>query len=297
MLGGAARRVWRVLVRTGEGWSRHDGTLLSAAMAYYGAFCLFPLCLVLIAILGFLARFSARVQDARQELVRLAAEGISPWLAGQLDLLLQGVETHAGLGGPIGLAALLLGALGIFMQLDYTFAKIWEKDPGPRGWLAAIRSALHGRLTAFLMLLGTGVLLAAVFVADLALAAVRVRAGEVPAGRTLWQVFQWAIPIVSYTLLLSLIYKTFPRAPVRWREALTGGLVAGAVWFAGQALLVRFAIGDSYTAYGVVGSFVALMLWFYYASAVVFLGAELVRAIGLESQLSATGPRAAGAFH
>lgn len=290
MLHGAARRVWRVLVRTGEGWSRHDGTLLSAATAYYGAFCLFPLCLVLIAILGFLARFSVRVQDARQELVRLAAEGVSPWLAGQLDLLLQGVETQAGLGGPIGLAALLLGALGIFMQLDYTFAKIWEKDPGPGGWLAAIRSALHGRLMAFLMLLGTGVLLAAVFLADVALTAVRLRAGEVPAGRTLWQAIQLAIPILSYTLLLSLVYKTFPRAPVRWREALTGGLVAGAVWFAGQALLVRFAIGDSYTAYGVVGSFVALMLWFYYASAVVFLGAELVRALGLESRPAPASP-------
>jgi membrane protein len=259
-------------------------------MAYYGAFCLFPLCLVLIAILGFLTRFSVRVHDARQQLVHLAREGVSPWLADQLDLLLRGVETHAGLGGPIGLAALLLGAVGIFMQLDYTFAKIWEKDPGPRGWLAAIRSALHDRLVAFLMLLGAGVLLAAVFVADVAMAAVRHTVAQLPAGHSLWHVVQWAIPIVSYTLLLSLIYKTFPRAPVRWREALTGGLAAGVVWFAGQALLIRFAIGDSYTAYGVVGSFVALMLWFYYASAVVFLGAELVRSLALESQPTPDSP-------
>lgn len=36
---------------------------------------------------------------------------------------------------------------------------------------------------------------------------------------------------------------------------------------------------DQYSAYGVLGALMGVMLWFYYASAVVFLGAEFVHAL------------------
>ena len=52
--------LWSVLQKTWEGWQEDDGFLLSAAMAYYAAFSLFPLCLVLISILGFVLRLSQR---------------------------------------------------------------------------------------------------------------------------------------------------------------------------------------------------------------------------------------------
>jgi membrane protein len=51
------------------------------------------------------------------------------------------------------------------------------------------------------------------------------------------------------------------------------------IWEVGQQLLARVIIADRYSAYGVVGAFIALMLWMYYASAVVLLGGEFVRAI------------------
>ena len=57
-------RIWNyvssVMRKTWEGWQEDDGFLLSAAMAYYAALSLFPLCLVLMAVLGFVTRFSSQ---------------------------------------------------------------------------------------------------------------------------------------------------------------------------------------------------------------------------------------------
>ena len=49
-------------------------------------------------------------------------------------------------------------------------------------------------------------------------------------------------------------------------DSMSGGLIVSLVWILGQRLLVRFLIGPGYTAYGIVGSFIAVMIWVYYVS-------------------------------
>ena len=65
------QRFWPVVKETWSGWSKHDGSLLSAATAYYAAFSFFPLAVVLIAALGFVGRYSAFLQSQQAELVQL----------------------------------------------------------------------------------------------------------------------------------------------------------------------------------------------------------------------------------
>ena len=280
MLNWLKRRAWPVLGRTWEGWQKHDGMLLSAAMAYYAAFSLFPLCLVLISILGFGMRLWPKAENEVRQLLDLVGQYAGPWLAAQLGELLAGVQSKAGLGGPIGVVALLIAAIGVFMQLDYSFDLIWRNEPvESKGWLAAVRSALWDRLVAFLMLLSVGAMLLAVFLANLVLAGIRPYVVHLQGGHLVWHWGQIGFTLVTNALLFGIIYKVLPKASVRWRHALAAGLLVSFVWFLGQQLLTSFVIGESYTAYGVVGSFIAVMLWLYYASAVIFFGAEFVQAL------------------
>jgi membrane protein len=85
--------------------------------------------------------------------------------------------------------------------------------------------------------------------------------------------------LVLNAVLFGTLYKVLPRAPVRWREALAGGVLVAVIWRLGLLVLTPFLIGEKYSAYGVVGSFIAIMIWMYYASAVVFLGAEFVQVL------------------
>ena len=272
---------WPVISRTWRGWQKDDGFLLSAAMAYYAAFSLFPLCLVLIATLGFVMERSSQAQDAQRQLLEAVSRTAGPWLGGQLQALLAGVRTRAGLGGPIGAITLLLGALGVFLQLDSMFNRIWgpkSNSPGD-SWLGTIRAALYSRLTAFLMLLAVGATLLVIFLANIALAAVRPRIVELPFGHSAWHWGQLALTVVTNALLFGIIYRVLPKVPVRWRDALAGGALVSTIWMIGQQILVSWVIGEGYTAYGIVGSFIAVMLWLYYVSATIFLGAEFVQAL------------------
>ena len=96
MRGWIQQRFWPVAKETWSGWSKHDGSLLSAATAYYAAFSLFPLCVVLIAVLGVVGRYSAFLQSQQAELVEVIKSNMGPWLAepGRWDS-----RRRAGAGG------------------------------------------------------------------------------------------------------------------------------------------------------------------------------------------------------
>jgi membrane protein len=284
MLRWITRRLWPVLCSTWNGWGKDNGALLSAATAYYAAFSMFPLCLVLIASLGVVGRYSSSLRIEQHDLIVRLSQNVSPWVADQLETILNGVQARALLGGPLGLLALILTAIGVFMQLETIFARIWgTRDPSFKGWLAAIRAVLWSRALGFLTLLAIGALLMAVFFVDVIFAGIRPFFVDLPAGRWGWRLLQTSMTIGCDTLLLTTIYKVFPHAHVPWKAALGGGLLAAAVWAVGRSVLLSLVVGNQYSAYGIVGAMMGVMFWFYYASAVVFLGAEFVRALSQES--------------
>jgi membrane protein len=280
MLAWFKRQFWPTAMNTVSKWYEDDGGVLSAAMAYYAAFSLFPLCMVLIAALGWASRISPLLQGEQQRLLDVVAQNVNPWLAEQLGSVLAGVRMNAGLGGPIGLVTLLIGAIGLFVQFENIFDRVWGVPRAKsRGILAAMRMALFDRLMAFLMLLGVGALLLLVVLFDIVLSSLQTFVVQLSSGRLAWHAAQIGITVGLTAILFTLVYKVFPPASVRWREAASGGLLVAVILQVGQQLMSSYLIGEKYSVYGVVGSFVAIMLWIYYTSAVVFLGAEFVQEI------------------
>ncbi len=272
-----------VLQKTWQGWQKDDGFLLSAAMAYYAAFSLFPLCLVLISIMGLVLRLSKQADDAQAVLLDQVKHQAGTWLADQLQALLVGVKSSAGLGGPLGAVTLLAAAIVVFLQLDYMFGRIFgaAKTSSTATLWGYVRTVLYDRLSAFIMLMAVGAMLLGLFLANVfVLATVRLNVeNRLPGGEMLWGWTHFLFTTGTNALLFGLIYKVLPKVTIRWREALPGGLLVALVWLFGQRLLVTFLIGPRYTAYGVVGSFIAVMIFVYYVSAILFLGAEFVAAL------------------
>lgn len=277
--------IWNVLQQTVARWTRNDGNLLAASMAYYAAFSFFPLLMVLISGLGFALKFSESAQSAQQELFKFLAQHTAPALADQVQEIFSQVfsqvKTRAAYSGVIGLVTLLLGAIGIFSQLESAFDRLWQTTtPHTYGIWAAIRNALWNRLKAFLTLIGLGFVMIAALVADLMFTALRTWAEDLRVSNSFWQWNQLAFSVALNAAVFSLLYKMIPRAAVRWSHAICGGLTVAIVWQLGSQLVSRFIVGGNYSAYGVVGSFIAMMLWVYCASIVLFLGAQLVQVLG-----------------
>ncbi len=284
MLTWMRKRAWPALKTSVVRWNRDDGAMFSAAMAYYSAFALFPVCLVLIAVFGLVTKWSGQAQERQRQMFHLLREQIGPWLTEQLQIILSVIQDQAKVGGPLGLLVLLIAAIGIVLQLEAMFDRIWNTpNPVHKSWLAAVWSAVFGRCVAMLMLLGVGMLLVVLFAANMVLFGIKAYVMALPVGPGAWHTIQTLFIITGNTLLLGLVYKAIPKAPVRWREAFCGSLLVASTWQIGQYLLALFVIGEKYSPYGVIGSLVAVMIWFYYASAAVFLGSEFVHALGPEN--------------
>lgn len=258
-------------------WVSDGGALLSAAMAYYGALSLYPLLMVLIAAFGWLSRIVPELRLRQLELLDVVEQNVSPWLASQLATILAGVKSQALIGGPIGIVTLVIAAIGVFVQVELVFAHVWHdatsKDSGI--W-AAVRTALYDRLTAFLMLLAVGLFIVLTWSVNLTLSALLTYFEHWAGNRGSVRIAQIMISMALNALLFTIVYKALPKPRIPWRASAIGGIFTSVVWQLGLRLLEMVVISRSYGAYGIIGSFLAIMLWMYYASAVFVVGAELV---------------------
>jgi membrane protein len=94
----------------------------------------------------------------------------------------------------------------------------------------------------------------------------------------LWQTLNQLVSIGVGTLLFAMIYKVLPNVRLDWRDVWTGALVTSVLFGIGR-LLIGLYLGQSGVAssYGAAGSIVVILLWVYYSSQIVLLGAEFTK--------------------
>ncbi len=274
------RKAWPLVSRTVTEWNSDDGGLLAASLSFYTAFSFFPLVLVLLSMVGFILTFSADAQEAQSWLLSTVARQTSPQMALQLETILAGVQTNANVGGWLGLGTLLFGAIGIFSNMDVAFARIWKTRDLPEqhsGWLGTIRRVLFTRLKAFLVVLALGLFVAATFFTSIVLSTIGAYVQNFVMGDRFWSLVQIGVGMVLNIIFFTLTYRLFSLRPTSWWECLKGGIMAGVFWEVGRQGLTYYLTRSSYGAYGIVGSFIALMVWVYYAWTVLFFCAEYVQ--------------------
>ena len=78
--------------------------------------------------------------------------------------------------------------------------------------------------------------------------------------------------------LFSLIFKILPDAKIKWKDVLLGGFVT-AIFFTLGKMGIGYYIGKSKMSslYGAAGSIIIFMVWVYYSSIILYLGAEFTK--------------------
>ncbi|CAK9092835.1 Large-conductance mechanosensitive channel [Durusdinium trenchii] len=264
-----------------------DATAAGAVTLNYGQFANSVLSLLIVALAMFiLIRIFMRIeqdggQDAQRQLLEFVSDQASPSLADRVGTTLNEVQANAALNGPIGLISLLVTAVMIFAQFENAFDQIWNVDrSGKKGIVSKAKQVVWYRMRAFLMLLGAGALVMVTFFAGIAVTGASSLGDEfLHLPRTFWTALQLVVTLALNWGMFTLIYRILPKVPVRWSEAARGGLLASITWEIGRQILAALVIGNKYNAYGVVGAFIAIMLWVYYAMAVIFFCAEYVQVI------------------
>lgn len=272
--GGLVKTAWSVIKDTATDWSDDKAATLAAALAYYTLLSLAPLIVLAVAIAG----LAFGEEAARGQI----SEQIGSLVGAQASEAIETIARNANapdtgvLSTVIGIVVLLFGASGVFGELQTSLNTIWEVEPKPgRGILGMLKD----RFFSFTMVLGVAFLLLVSTVLSAAIASLGTFLEHtLPGGEALWSVLNFAISLGIVTLLFALIYKVIPDAKIHWRDVWVGAGVTAVLFTIGK-LLVGLYLGKStfVSSYGAAGSIVALVVWVYYSSQVVFLGAEFTQ--------------------
>lgn len=268
------RRWFQILKQTGVEWFDDEAPRLAASLAYYTLLSTAPLSLLSVAIVGF---FFGE-QAARGQIASQIATVTGPQAATAIQGIIQNAHNSEGgtLSAILSIVLLIVGASGVFGELQLALNNMWGVKPKPN---RGIRGFVRDRFLSFTMVLGVAFMLLVSLIISAALATIgRTLSSALPGGEAVWQVLNFLISLAVITVLFALIFKVVPDAEVRWRDTLVGAGVTALLFTIGKLLLSLY-LGKSSVAssYGAAGSVVAFVVWVYYASQILFLGAEFTQ--------------------
>lgn len=255
-------------------------TKMSGSLAYYTVFSMAPLLVMIISLCGiFLGREAVEGKIVAQ---------LSGFVGVDTAMQLQQIIKNASLAGKSTMAAiiggitLLIGATSVFAEIQDSINTIWGLKPKPkRGWLKMIQN----RLLSFSVIISLGFLL----LVSLGVTAIidgfseRLRSHFPDVTVVVFYILNIIITLVVITLIFGVIFKVLPDAKIKWKDVLAGAVATSLLFMLGK-FGISFYISKSNvgSTYGTAGSLVVLLLWVYYSSIILYLGAEFTKAFAVK---------------
>ncbi len=248
-----------------------DGMTQAAALAFYTGLSLAPLLTIAVwATQSFLG------PESKDQIANVFQQVVGKEAAAPIHELLKPATVAAkqslNISGLMSLILFAFTASGVFGQLQSSLNTMWnvEADPKKSGLWIFIRKRLFsfGMLLTILFLLLVSMILSV---------GIEAFFGNYQSEHKLIaSLFNVAVTFIGATVVFALMFAYLPDARVPWRDTLVGAAVTAALFILGRwALALYLGRGGYETSYGAaVGSFVALLVWVYYTSIIIFLGTE-----------------------
>jgi membrane protein len=272
----SARSLGILFKQAYDDWSRHNASRLAASLAFYTALSLAPLLVIVVAVLSLVfGDKAAHGQIVAQFQGLLGAQGAQT----VESVLASSRSVGSGvLATVIGFAVLLVGASGVFGELQGALDIMWNVKPREGRGLKGI---IKDRFLSFSMVMGVAFLLLVSLVITATLSAVgeyfSSAFGDLP---YLWQAINLVVSFAVTTGIFALIFNVIPDVRVPWRDVWVGALFTAGLFTLGK-FLIGLYLGRSTaaSAYGAAGSVVAVLIWVYYSAQILFFGAELTQVV------------------
>ena len=265
-----------LLKQTFSEWLEDKAPQLGAALAYYTVFSLAPLILVLLAIVGLIFR-----NDPGGAWNKIT-EQMSYFLDKSAVEVVQNIAQKAAqpnkslLATIIGILLALFGASGVFGQLQDALNTIWgvKAKPGAGLW-----GFLRSRFLSFAMVGGVCFLLLVSLTLESVLKGFsHYIQGVLPGGIIIALAVYWIFDLTVVILLFAIIFKFLPDAKIQWRDVWIGAVMTAIFFAIGKwALGLYLGSGSAASAYGAASSLITLLLWVYYSSQILLVGAEFTQ--------------------
>lgn len=272
------KQLWKVLLASFTGFSKDNGLKLSASLAYYTVFSIAPLLIIVISVAGLVFGQDAATERLYPEIVRYVGKTPAAQIQDALKHL--ALSGKSGIAVIIGVVTLLLGASSIFIEIQDSLNMIWRVKAKPKsGWMQLLKN----RFVSFSLIISLGFLLLASLIINLVISALKDQIQHFFPGidsftKVFVQVLNLGITLVVITTLFGIIFKFLPDVKIKWRDVRSGAVFTAILFMIGQYLIslyIQYTAQGS--AYGAAGSIIVILVWIYYTSAILYIGAEFTQ--------------------
>ena len=274
---GIPATVWRLSWKSLEKFLADSPFEMAAALSFYTVLSLSPLLLIVVSAAGLVWG----EESVRGEILNQMRTLIGPAGAEAVRTVLDhsAFMGHTGTSMAIGIITLLFGATTVFAQLQSALNRIWRVETSTEATSrpALLWSLVKTRILALALIFVVGFLLLVSLVVSAGLAALHEYLARAFAGGALvWEIVNFLVSLAVISFLIAMVYRVLPDVRLGWADV-WGGAVVTAVLFSIGKFLIGLYLGQTSvaSAYGAAGSLVVLLLWVYYSSLIMFLGAEI----------------------
>lgn len=256
-------------------WSSDNASTTGAALAFFSAFSLAPLLIILLTVVAVIVGKNAAYGQIGAQLQGLFGQATAKVL---LNAMKSSQQTQGLVATFTSIVTLLIGATTVLAALEEALQKIWggtvAASVGIRGWVRT-------RFLSLGFILTLGFLLLVSLTVTTVLSGVRAQYAPQAAVVGLIGVVDFIISMMLVSSLFALIYRYMPTRRLPWKVVLTGGVLTAVLFDAGRWLIgLYLAHSTQASAFGAASSFVALLLWLYYTAQIFLFGAEFTACLG-----------------
>ncbi|MEJ7685211.1 MAG: YihY/virulence factor BrkB family protein [Segetibacter sp.] len=253
---------------------------LSASLSYYTIFSIGPLLVIIISL--------SAVFYGREAVQGKLYGQISGLIGSDAAIQIQEIikkSQHANrgfIGTIIGTVILVVGATGIFTEIQDSINYIWSLRAKPK---RGIIKFLINRLLSFSLIVSLGFLLLVSLVVSALLDVLSDRLTLYFPHTTIYvfYVLNLIIILIIISVLFAIIFKVLPDGKIKWKDAFIGAGFTAVLFLIGKAG-IGFYLGRANlgATYGTAASVIIILTWVYYTSIILYFGAEFTKVHALE---------------
>ena len=272
--------IYRFIKQVASGFVNDNVLKYSASLSYYTIFSLAPMLIIIISICGIVFGKEAMQGEIYGQMNGLVGSSA----ALQIQEMIQNIHLNSktSIVNTISIIALVIGATGIFGEIQDSLNKIWGlKTKGVKIWWKLILN----RLISFSLIISLGFVLMVSLVLNAFIATLGKHINNIfsGAGPITVMVFENVISLLITTLLFAVIFRALPDAKIKLKDVTIGALFTAVLFMLGKVAIGYYLGRSNLTSvYGAAGSIVIIMIWVYYSSVILYLGAVFTKVYAMD---------------
>jgi membrane protein len=271
----SSKRFWDILKKSVKAFTNDNAIKLSASLSYYTIFSLPPLIIIIISLVGYFFGKEAIQGEVYGQISYIVGSSSAEEIQTSIRNIHLSNETF--LATIIGIVTLVIGATGVFIEIQDSINYIWGIKVKPQ---RGIFKLVINRLISISMIAAIGFLLLVSLLVNtlLDLLSTRLQLYFSHITISVFYVMNIIVVFSVITLLFAIIFKVLPDGKVNWKDSLKGASFTALLFMIGKFVISAYlGMSRLTTMYGAAGSIILILLWVYYSSIILYFGAEFTK--------------------